>query len=207
MIYHCENFQSRISCILFWAKKEKSADLIRWTVRNLKNLKSCQISLVCVDQNISNLLLKIFTVVDHSIIYDQNFFQNFLKLKFADSIFLEYRATCTRPPYRRSRSYSIWEKQKEKLFPNKNLKLSYIVVLIYCWPTKFQVFIFLPFWKRERKFTHRSQCKNKWYGYLSWCLEKTISRTILSQGVVSLAPREGLRVCLFGLILAFGFGL
>ena len=87
LIYHCENFQSKIPCILFWAKKRKSTKLTRWTVRNLNNLKSCQIYLFCIDQNISNLRLKFFTVVDHSIIYYYNFFQNFLKIKFADSIF------------------------------------------------------------------------------------------------------------------------
>ena len=31
--------------------------------------------------------MKIFTVVDHNIIYNHDFFQNFLKSKFANSIF------------------------------------------------------------------------------------------------------------------------
>ena len=74
-------------CILIWEKKEKLADLNRWTVHSLKILNFCQICLFCVAHNNTNLYLKIFTVVDQCVVYNSDFLQNFSKQKIADSIF------------------------------------------------------------------------------------------------------------------------
>ena len=69
VIHHCENFHSQTRCILIWKKKEKYADLNRWTVRNLKILKSCQICYFYVAQNNTNFVLKFLIVVGLDIVY------------------------------------------------------------------------------------------------------------------------------------------
>ena len=102
VIHDCENFQSQTCYILICAKKINLARFQNFEICALFTNSDLHISLFFPNQNITSLRMKFFTVVDHNIIYNHDFFQNFLKQKFADSIFsLETELHVTRPPYRR----------------------------------------------------------------------------------------------------------
>ena len=89
VIHRCENFQSNIPYILFWEKKRNLQIWIGEQCAISKKLKSSQISLFYTGQNITSLWLKIFTLMDLSILQHYDFF---FKSKFADSKFLKNRA-------------------------------------------------------------------------------------------------------------------